>query len=124
MATNLILIVEDEAPLLLVLKDALARDGFDVRTAKDGAEGLALALKEHPDLILLDILMPKMDGIALLKDLRKDPWGKTAKVIVLSNYFDQEKRRAAADAGVKEYWLKADLSLETIVERVRAELAA
>ena len=74
-------VVEDDEPLLSVLSERFREEGYNVINAITGEEGLKLALKNKPDLILLDIVMPKMDGIAMLKKLRKDPWGKNANVI-------------------------------------------
>ncbi len=73
---NKILIVEDEATICNALRDKLAGAGFLVLAAKNGEEGLKAALKERPDMILLDILMPKMDGLAMLKQLRENAWGE------------------------------------------------
>lgn len=66
-------------------KKLLSNHGYDVHTAMDGEDGLKKALADHPDLILLDIRMPKMDGMTMLKLLRQDAWGKDAKVIILTN---------------------------------------
>ena len=70
-----ILIVEDEDSLLSALVDKFLKAGYRVVTARDGEEGLTVALREQPDLILLDIVMPKMDGISLLRQLRDNSWG-------------------------------------------------
>jgi two-component system chemotaxis response regulator CheY len=94
---NTILIVEDELPLRKILKDELIAAGFNVLEAKDGVEGLDVALKNHPDLILVDILMPKMDGITMLKQLREDPLGKKIQVMILSNLSDPASISAALD---------------------------
>ena len=75
-----ILIVEDEEDMLRALVDELGHEGFETLEAKNGKEGLSIALKERPDLILLDILMPEMDGMAVMKHLRGDVWGK--KVLI------------------------------------------
>ena len=71
-----ILIVEDDNSVRKVFKDRLLQEGFSIIEASDGEEGLATALKEHPDLILLDILMPKMDGMTMLSKLHQDEWGR------------------------------------------------
>ncbi len=73
--TKKILVVEDDVPELNALRDKFTREGFSILTAKNGEEGLAIALREHPDLILLDIIMPVMDGITMLVKLREDSWG-------------------------------------------------
>lgn len=71
-----ILVVEDQIPILQILVYRFDSEGFNVIEAKNGKDGLELALKEHPDLILLDIILPKLDGIEMLKKLRADNWGK------------------------------------------------
>ena len=81
-----ILIVEDERPILEPLVDKFTREGFEISVAHDGEEGLKSALEKHPDLIILDIVMPKMDGMTMLKKLREDDtWGRHARVILLTN---------------------------------------
>ena len=79
-----ILIIEDELAYVRVLRDSL-EPTYEVSDAQDGEEGLTMAIKEKPDLILLDIRMPKMDGMTVLREIRKDAYGKTAKVILLTN---------------------------------------
>lgn len=123
MSDKTILLVEDEPPMTIVLQDSLRRDGLEVLTAKNGIEGLSIAKEKHPTLILLDILMPKMDGMTMLTELRKDAWGKTANVMVLTNFSDNEKQKAAADLGVIDFLLKADLTLVQIVDIVKKKLA-
>src|SRR3989344_2765072 len=106
-----ILIVEDEEPMQLVLKDILAFEGFDVFEAKNGEEGLEMALRVRPDLILLDILMPQMNGLVMLKKLCEDEWGKKAKVIILTNYDEKEKDAEALDNKVFDYFVKTDIKI-------------
>lgn len=85
---NKILIVEDEQFLLEVLSDTLVAEGYQVFPAKDGVEGLKLASRVKPDLILLDVVMPKMNGLTMLKKVRACVWGKKIPVIVLTNVSD------------------------------------
>ena len=80
-----ILLVDDEPILVSMYKVKLQNAGYDVVTASDGEMGLQTALREKPDLILLDIKMPKMDGIEVLRKLREDKWGKTVPIIILTN---------------------------------------
>lgn len=80
-----ILIVEDDQILLQMYKDKFEIGKFEVVTALDGAEGLNMALEQHPDLILLDLAMPKMDGMTVMRKLREDAWGKAVPVIILTN---------------------------------------
>lgn len=120
---KIILIVEDESSLLLVLHDRLLSEGFQILKAKNGQEALALALKEHPDLILLDLLMPVMDGITMLRKLREDAWGKNANVIVLTNLGGDEKLVEAKTLGVTDYLVKADWKIEDVVQKIKNQIA-
>jgi len=117
-----ILVVEDEPPMQLVLRDILTVEGYTVLEAKNGIEGLELALSAHPDLILLDILMPKMDGLEMLKKLREDEWGKKAPVIVLTNLSDNEDVAKAVEEDVFEYFVKTDIKIAEVIERIRAKV--
>jgi DNA-binding response OmpR family regulator len=102
-----ILIIEDEKPLARALELKLTHEGFEVKSAFNGEEGLEVALHEHPDLIMLDIIMPVMDGITMLKKLREaNEWGKTVPVIFLTNLgADDEKIMKAIADNVPAYYL-------------------
>jgi DNA-binding response OmpR family regulator len=115
-----ILIVEDEKPLSHALKLKLTHEGYDVAIAADGEEGVALATKEKFDLVLIDIIMPKMDGFAALSAM-KDSGMKTA-VIVLSNLGQQEDIEKAKALGVLDYMVKSNTPISRIVEVVNAIL--
>ncbi|MEX1997090.1 MAG: response regulator [Candidatus Andersenbacteria bacterium] len=121
--SNHVLIIEDELPLVRVLAEELRDHGFTVSTASNGREGLHIALTEHPDLILVDIVMPEMDGITMLKKLRKNSWGSKVPVIILTNISDAAKIDESFDSGVHDYIVKADWELEDIVRKARARLA-
>lgn len=118
-----ILIVEDESATRRALREKLTREGFSVLEAKNGKEGLEIALKEKPDLILLDIIMPLMDGITALTNLRKDDWGKDAKIIMLTVLSDAEKVSEALSRGVYDFLVKTDWTLEDVVKKVKERLA-
>lgn len=122
-APKIVLVVEDEHPILLVLRDRLKDEGYHVLEATNGEEGLSIALKEHPDLIVLDLLMPIMDGITLLQKLREDEWGKTAKAIILTNLSENEKLQEAQKFGVKDYFIKTDWKVEEIIEKIRSKIS-
>ncbi len=112
-----ILVIEDDEVMRNVLKEQLALQGFLVFDAINGKEGLNLALSEHPNLIILDLLMPVMSGVAMLDELRKDSWGKNAKVIVLTNMPDTGKIKTgnAKDGGVYSYITKTDIQIDDLV---------
>jgi DNA-binding response OmpR family regulator len=115
-----ILICEDEKSLSLPLKENLTLEGFDVLLAENGEEGLALALKEKPDLILLDILMPKMDGMTMMKKVREDEWGKNVPIIIMTVLpLDEKLTQGVAENHPDYYILKADWSIENIIKKIR-----
>jgi len=118
-----ILVVEDEAALQEVLLEVLTSEGYKVLQGKNGQEGLALALKHHPDLIILDIIMPRMDGMKLLQQLRKDAWGKGVQVMVLTNVSDTKSVYDAMSYLVDTYFIKSDMDLEDLAQKVKTQLA-
>ena len=117
-----ILVVEDEAPLRTLLITELKREGINAIGAKDGEEGLGLALKEHPDLLLVDILMPKKDGLEMIKELRNDAWGAGAVVVLLTNLNDSEKIVEALQYGTREYLVKADWRIEDVIKMAKEKI--
>lgn len=119
---RVVLVVEDDTPLRIALVTKLSADGFKVIEAQDGKTGLAEALTNKPDMILLDIVMPLMDGLSMVEALREDAWGKTANVIILSNNSDNAAIAQATGNGVYEYIIKSDKSLKQVSEEVRARL--
>lgn len=120
--TKKVLVIDDEIVLLDLLSSKISQNGFSVIEAHDGDEGLQKALAEHPDLVLLDIIMPKMDGITMLKKLREDPWGKTAQVIILSNLNTAEAVEKSLANGAYDYLVKIDYTLDDLVRIVKKRL--
>ena len=116
---NKILIVEDEASLLKALSSKISGEKFQVLEARNGEEGLKVALSEHPDLILLDVVMPRMDGITMLGKLRKDKWGKKAKVIILTNLEGVDKTVEASDFNVHDYLVKSNWKIEDLMKKIK-----
>ena len=117
-----ILIIEDEVAILKAMSDKFSRQGFEVITAANGKAGLAAAEKEKPDLILLDLLLPIMDGLDMLKKLRAAKWGKSVPVIVLTNLSEADKMSEAVDIGIADFLIKTDWKLEDLVKKVKKEL--
>lgn len=120
-----ILIVEDEVSLRNALRDKFTNQGFYVIEAKDGEEGLSIALENKPQMILLDIIMPKMDGMIMLKKLRQEnDWGKSVPVILLSNLgADDEKMMMEIEKdNFVDYLVKSNWSLSDVVKRVTEKL--
>ncbi len=113
-----ILVIEDELAYVELLKDKL-KDGYQVLDAQNGKQGLAMAKKHQPDLILLDNIMPEMDGLTMLAELRKTPYGETAKVIVLTNL---EANDTIIGQTVKlqpiYYFVKSDTQLDTLLAKI------
>ena len=118
-----ILIVEDETAISKILKDELENQKYTVFVAGDGQQGLDMALKEHPDLTLLDVRMPVMDGLTALKLLRQDAWGKTARVLLLTNSEKMENLAEAAELSSAGYLLKADWDMKAVVGKIKEMLA-
>lgn len=118
-----ILIVEDESPLRNAVADILTFEGFQVFQAKNGQEGLDIALKDHPDLILLDLMMPVMDGLSMLEKLREDKgYGASAAVILLTNINDPDKVAQATSAGSYDFLVKSDWNIEDVVRKIKTRL--
>jgi len=118
-----ILIIEDDPSYLKLLNDQLTKNGYEIVNAKDGREGLATALSHHPDLIILDIKMPVMDGIAMLGELRKNEYGKSAKVVILTNLEPNDKilRKVLEDLPM-HYLVKSDIQLNELLEKIKEVL--
>lgn len=115
---NKILVIEDERALRKALWTKLTHQGFTIVEAPNGAIGLEMATTMHPDIILLDIIMPHMDGITMLRKLREDPWGKTVPVIILTNLSDgQDAPSLKAD-----YLIKTDWTLEDVTQKIMKAL--
>lgn len=119
-----ILVVEDNESLCNVLADTFTDEGFTVKTAFDGEEGLGAAKEWQPDVILLDLLLPKMDGEELLKELRQEEGGENILVIALTNSDSSEKVYNLMNLGVTDYLTKSDWELSDLVAKVKERLNA
>ncbi len=119
-ARKLILIVEDERPLAHALELKVAHEGFETHVCLTGAEGLKEALTGKYDMILLDLIMPELDGFSVMKVLKEK--GVKTPVIVLSNLGQEEDKTKAKDLGVLDYFVKANTPIADIVKRVKAAL--
>lgn len=117
-----ILIVEDDDSLRHIMHDNLAQAGYEVLAAPDGEEGLKQALEGKPDAILLDIMMPKMDGITMLKHYREKVPDSQVPVIMLSNLGEVKQVSEALALGAKDYWVKSSFGIGEIVDRVKEKL--
>jgi DNA-binding response OmpR family regulator len=117
-----ILVVDDEQALRGILCRKFELEGFTTYHAGNGNDGLKMALKLHPDMILLDVIMPVCDGITMLQNLRQDSWGTTAKVILLTNLADEAKVAKCLELGVFDYLVKADWRLDDLLIKVKERL--
>lgn len=115
----IILICEDEKTLSKVLKEKFSKAKFDVVTVLSGDEVLDAAKKNKPDIILLDLIMPKMSGIEVLTALKKDDDLQEIPVIVLSNLDEDEKIRKAFSLGAVDYIVKSQHPINEVVEKVK-----
>lgn len=118
-----ILLIEDDKFLRKAAEATLHRHGFKILVATNGEEGLKLAQQDAPDLILLDLIMPKMNGFEVLRILKRDPATSQIPVIVLSNLGQQNDSVMARELGALDYLVKANIRLDELAERVKAVLA-
>ena len=119
-----ILIIEDELAYLKLLDSQLTQNGYKVIAAIDGKRGLEKAKNEHPDLILLDIRMPGMDGLAMLNLLRKDEAGKKIKVVILTNLEPDEKIIEGVIYDKSSYYfVKSDIKFNDLLKKISELLA-
>lgn len=117
-----ILIIEDELTLRNALAEYLLGEKFEVVTASDGEKGLGLAISETPDLIILDIILPKLDGFKVLEEIKKDEKAKNIPVILLTNLESAEDIQKAFEKGADTYLVKSEYSLEDIAKKIRGIL--
>jgi DNA-binding response OmpR family regulator len=114
-----ILFIEDESALQKTFSDVLEKEGYKVISALDGESGLRLAKSERPDLILLDLILPKKDGFEVLKELKKEEITKEIPVIVLTNLEEIESVEKALELGATTYLVKAQYTLEEVIKKVK-----
>ena len=119
-----ILLIEDEVLSVKMYRTYLKTEGHQVMSADNGEKGLKMVSEFQPDLIVLDIMMPKISGLDLLTQLRQDPKGKNIPVIVLSNLAEEEKMKKAISLGAKEFLIKANVTPGDVVARVKQHLGS
>lgn len=117
-----ILLIEDESALQRTFGDIFKKVGFQMISALDGEIGLRLALNENPDLILLDLILPKFDGFEVLKRLKADPKTKKIPVIILTNLEGMEDIDKTLALGATTYLVKTQYTLEEVIEKVKKAL--
>ena len=124
MTPRTILLAEDDRFLRRAAEVTLKQRGFTVLLAADGQEALDLAREHQPDLLLLDLLMPRKTGMEVLTALRAEPATRGLRVLILSNSSKELEMQSAKTLGVAGYWIKANLSLKELGDRVTALLDA
>lgn len=116
---NKVLLVEDDPMIVKMYQRKLTADGFDLSLAFNGEEGLIALSKSRPDIILLDVMMPKMDGFEMLKKVKHDELWKDIPVVILTNLSDHpEDKKRSQEYGAVDYWVKANISLKELSEKV------
>lgn len=118
-----IAIVEDDQAIAQMYRIKFEADGYSVQTAENGKVGLQLIETMKPDIVLLDIMMPEMNGDAVLEKLRSEPWGKDLKVIILTNMGEQEAPAKLKELGVLAFIVKAEMTPRQVADLVKKHLA-
>ncbi|MBU2036673.1 response regulator [Patescibacteria group bacterium] len=114
-----ILLIEDEPTLQKTLSSALTQEGYEIKSALDGEIGLRLAREIKPDLILLDLILPKLDGFEVLGELKKDGPLKDVPIIVLTNLESAPDIERALSLGATSYLVKANYDLKDVIEKIK-----
>lgn len=117
-----ILIIEDDDFLRSLAVTKLEKEGFSVAMAADGKAGIDQVANDLPDLIILDLMLPVMDGFAVLEHLKSDESAKAAKVIVFSNLGEDSDIKKCLDMGANDYLIKANFTLDELVEKIKGLL--
>jgi len=117
-----ILVVEDDAMISSMYKTKFEADGFTVLIAADGAVGLEMAKKEKPDIIMLDVILPQLDGFSVLEEIKKDEKIKTIPVIMLTNLGTEEDKLKGESLGAVDYLVKASLTPGQVSQKIKQTL--
>lgn len=117
-----IAIIEDDQAISQMYRIKFEADGYEVEAAENGKLGLELVEKMKPDIILLDLMMPEMNGDEMLTSMRKTTWGKNIKVVILTNVGEQEIPESVRKLGVNAVILKADMTPRQVADLVKTQL--
>lgn len=117
-----ILLVEDDNTLASVYQTRLSAEGFDLKRVPNGEDALAAALEYKPDLVLLDVMMPKVSGFDVLDIIRNTPETTNVKVIMLTALNQESDRKRAEDLGVDDYLVKSQVVIADVIERIKHHL--
>lgn len=114
-----ILFIEDESALQKTVGEIIRKEGYDMISALDGELGMTLAKEKRPDLIMLDLVLPKKDGFEVLKSLKQNEWTKKIPVVVVTNLGKMENMDKAIELGATAYLVKSDYTLKEIIDKVK-----
>jgi len=117
-----ILLAEDDEVLSTILTQRFKSEGIDIVLTKDGEQTLKILKEKKPQILILDLLLPKMNGLKILKKINKDPKLKNIPVIICSNLSDDETIQKAKSLHAKEYLIKSDYSIDEIIEKITSYL--
>ena len=117
-----LLIVDDEELVIKAIKQKFELEGFDVISDMNGNDALKIAQKEHPDIILIDVSIPGINGNEMVKELRKDDWGKTVPVMFITNSLGLNHLVEPTEYGPQDFLVKSDWKLSDIVSKVKTSL--
>jgi len=117
-----ILIIEDDKFLRDLMSQKLLHEGFTVKEALDGEEGIKSALEDTPDLILLDLILPRIDGFAVLEKMKSEPKLASLPILILSNLGQKEDVTRAMSLGAVDFLIKSNFTLGEVVEKIKAVL--
>lgn len=122
--SKFVLVVEDDPFYANIYKTKLKKEGIDAEVVINGDAAMIMAKQRKPALILTDLIMPGKDGFATLKEVKSDPELKDIKVIVLSNLSQEEDIRRVKELGAAEYLIKANVSIQEVIDKIKSNLAA
>jgi len=117
-----ILIIEDEEIMIDLLQRKLTKEGYEISVARDGEEGLKVMREVRPDLVLLDIVMPKMGGFEVMEKMNKDPELKAIPVIVISNSGQPVELDRAQKLGAKDWLIKTEFDPQEVIDKVKKHI--
>jgi len=117
-----ILLIEDEKIMINLLEKKLTQEGYDVRVAVNGEEGLKAMREEKPDIVLLDIIMPKLGGFEVMEEMGKDPVLKEIPIVIISNSGQPVELDKAKELGAKDWLIKTEFDPQEVVEKVEKQI--
>ncbi len=117
-----IVIIEDEEILLKLLEQKLNKEGYQVEIARNGKEGLEKLKKQKPDLVLLDIIMPKMGGFEVMEEIKQDKDLKGLPIVIISNSGQPVELSRAKELGVRDWLIKTDFDPEEVIDKVKKQI--